>query len=214
MIRRPPRSTPLYSSAASDVYKRQTIPGERTPTPDPCPSACEGGVHCCRGREKGHFSAAAGVPARVLPSFHVLAVLSTYWPVFSVARTCCASWDVFRVVGRFCPVSTFWRSVHVSATYWPVFSVARTCCASRTFSVESGVFARFPRFGVLWVFPQRIGQFSASRARAALVWTFSAESVVFARFPRFGNTWVFPQRIGQFSASRRTSYASRTFPTE
>ena len=25
MIRRPPRSTPLYSSAASDVYKRQTI---------------------------------------------------------------------------------------------------------------------------------------------------------------------------------------------
>src|SRR5660397_298304 len=28
MIRRPPRSTPLYSSAASDVYKRQVyIPG-------------------------------------------------------------------------------------------------------------------------------------------------------------------------------------------
>ena len=26
MIRRPPRSTPLYSSAASDVYKRQTDP--------------------------------------------------------------------------------------------------------------------------------------------------------------------------------------------
>ena len=25
MIRRPPRSTPLYSSAASDVYKRQKI---------------------------------------------------------------------------------------------------------------------------------------------------------------------------------------------
>ena len=25
MIRRPPRSTPLYSSAASDVYKRQLI---------------------------------------------------------------------------------------------------------------------------------------------------------------------------------------------
>ena len=25
MIRRPPRSTPLYSSAASDVYKRQMI---------------------------------------------------------------------------------------------------------------------------------------------------------------------------------------------
>ena len=25
MIRRPPRSTPLYSSAASDVYKRQVI---------------------------------------------------------------------------------------------------------------------------------------------------------------------------------------------
>src|SRR5674476_662298 len=25
MIRRPPRSTPLYSSAASDVYKRQRI---------------------------------------------------------------------------------------------------------------------------------------------------------------------------------------------
>ena len=27
MIRRPPRSTPLYSSAASDVYKRQ-MPGK------------------------------------------------------------------------------------------------------------------------------------------------------------------------------------------
>ena len=25
MIRRPPRSTPLYSSAASDVYKRQAL---------------------------------------------------------------------------------------------------------------------------------------------------------------------------------------------
>ena len=25
MIRRPPRSTPLYSSAASDVYKRQRV---------------------------------------------------------------------------------------------------------------------------------------------------------------------------------------------
>src|SRR5660397_116139 len=25
MIRRPPRSTPLYSSAASDVYKRQSL---------------------------------------------------------------------------------------------------------------------------------------------------------------------------------------------
>eukprot|EP00826_Nyctotherus_ovalis_P038659 TRINITY_DN3635_c0_g1_i13.p2 TRINITY_DN3635_c0_g1~~TRINITY_DN3635_c0_g1_i13.p2 ORF type:complete len:104 (+),score=18.21 TRINITY_DN3635_c0_g1_i13:23-313(+) len=28
MIRRPPRSTPLYSSAASDVYKRQ-LPNEK-----------------------------------------------------------------------------------------------------------------------------------------------------------------------------------------
>ena len=27
MIRRPPRSTPLYSSAASDVYKRQLVKG-------------------------------------------------------------------------------------------------------------------------------------------------------------------------------------------
>src|SRR5665647_3982586 len=28
MIRRPPRSTPLYSSAASDVYKRQRFDGD------------------------------------------------------------------------------------------------------------------------------------------------------------------------------------------
>ena len=28
MIRRPPRSTPLYSSAASDVYKRQGLGGK------------------------------------------------------------------------------------------------------------------------------------------------------------------------------------------
>src|SRR3954464_14893076 len=99
----------------------------------------------------------------------------------------------------------FLRSVHVSATYWPVFSVARMCCASRTFSVESGVFARFPRFGVGSMFLQRIGQFSASRARATLVWTFSMESGVFARFPRFGVLAMFVQRIGQFSASRARS---------
>src|SRR5660397_146298 len=30
MIRRPPRSTPLYSSAASDVYKRQGHPNNTT----------------------------------------------------------------------------------------------------------------------------------------------------------------------------------------
>ena len=38
MIRRPPRSTPLYSSAASDVYKRQTplaAGGSRAPTRTP-----------------------------------------------------------------------------------------------------------------------------------------------------------------------------------
>ena len=29
MIRRPPRSTPLYSSAASDVYKRQMLGGKK-----------------------------------------------------------------------------------------------------------------------------------------------------------------------------------------
>ena len=29
MIRRPPRSTPLYSSAASDVYKRQAYMRDR-----------------------------------------------------------------------------------------------------------------------------------------------------------------------------------------
>src|SRR5660397_262318 len=32
MIRRPPRSTPLYSSAASDVYKRQGYLVHRKPT--------------------------------------------------------------------------------------------------------------------------------------------------------------------------------------
>src|SRR3954465_10340113 len=79
---------------------------------------------------------------------------------------------VFLGVGRFCPVSMFWRSVHVSSTYWPVFSVAHTCCASRTFSTESGVFARFPCFGVRSMFLQRIGQFLASRACAALVGRF------------------------------------------
>src|SRR5660397_297055 len=33
MIRRPPRSTPLYSSAASDVYKRQVYPQARAGRP-------------------------------------------------------------------------------------------------------------------------------------------------------------------------------------
>ena len=43
MIRRPPRSTPLYSSAASDVYKRQIRCGNALPqiigtraAPEPC----------------------------------------------------------------------------------------------------------------------------------------------------------------------------------
>ena len=40
MIRRPPRSTPLYSSAASDVYKRQiNIIGAFTVNPDVMPGA-------------------------------------------------------------------------------------------------------------------------------------------------------------------------------
>src|SRR5450759_5155399 len=34
MIRRPPRSTPLYSSAASDVYKRQLCKKLKIATPD------------------------------------------------------------------------------------------------------------------------------------------------------------------------------------
>src|SRR5660398_100364 len=33
MIRRPPRSTPLYSSAASDVYERQAADGARYTSP-------------------------------------------------------------------------------------------------------------------------------------------------------------------------------------
>src|SRR5674476_1427752 len=45
-IRRPPRSTPLYSSAASDVYKRQ--PG----------SGCAGlhGMCSCRGQRLARFT--------------------------------------------------------------------------------------------------------------------------------------------------------------
>src|SRR5450759_4893676 len=35
MIRLPPRSTPLYSSAASDVYKRQVVPTESAPPRQP-----------------------------------------------------------------------------------------------------------------------------------------------------------------------------------
>ena len=51
MIRRPPRSTPLYSSAASDVYKRQVkIPvGLKTPIhTHPSPML----IHVTRGRLK------------------------------------------------------------------------------------------------------------------------------------------------------------------
>ena len=36
MIRRPPRSTPLYSSAASDVYKRQHCSSISFPKHEPC----------------------------------------------------------------------------------------------------------------------------------------------------------------------------------
>ena len=43
MIRRPPRSTPLYSSAASDVYKRQSHPSKQGPAEDISP-ASQGGL--------------------------------------------------------------------------------------------------------------------------------------------------------------------------
>ena len=51
------------------AYPPPNIPGKLTPLPDPCPSRCEGGVHCCHGREKAHFSAAAGLPARTFSRF-------------------------------------------------------------------------------------------------------------------------------------------------
>src|SRR3954469_15792188 len=108
----------------------------------------------------------------------------------------------------------FLHSVGVCSTYWPVFSVARTCCASRTFSTESGVFARFPCFGVWSMFLQRIGQFLAPRARAALVGRFPRNRAFLPGFHVFGVRSMFLQRIGQFSASRRTCYASRTFSTD
>src|SRR5660398_290690 len=41
MIRRPPRSTPLYSSAASDVYKRQRMIGAEVVGMTACPCAQE-----------------------------------------------------------------------------------------------------------------------------------------------------------------------------
>src|SRR3954470_3748095 len=93
------------------------------------------------------FSVESGVFARFPRFQRIVHVCSTYWPVFSVARTCCASLDVFHGVGRFCPVSTFWRSVHVCSTYWPVFSAARTCCAS--LDVFRGV-GRFCPVSTFW----------------------------------------------------------------
>ena len=51
MIRRPPRSTPLYSSAASDVYKRQDIRG---------PRRLEAGRWCERGAERNRQRVDAG----------------------------------------------------------------------------------------------------------------------------------------------------------
>ena len=45
MIRRPPRSTPLYSSAASDVYKRQQKCPDRFHSNPPSSRRLSGGVH-------------------------------------------------------------------------------------------------------------------------------------------------------------------------
>ena len=54
MIRRPPRSTPLYSSAASDVYKRQPDPCSRGPVSAKCfPVRLAEGSHGGRGRGAG-----------------------------------------------------------------------------------------------------------------------------------------------------------------
>src|SRR5665647_3022809 len=80
MIRRPPRSTPLYSSAASDVYKRQrprrsrrsprsqTRPGHhrgRTPRSGPC---------SCRGSTRRRGSAPSSLGSGQPPSGHSAAV--------------------------------------------------------------------------------------------------------------------------------------------
>src|SRR5660397_251901 len=73
MIRRPPRSTPLYSSAASDVYKRQlSVTGHSR-----APGTCRGQAPDGRGREhtgrRGtpygpRQSASPTAPARSSPS--------------------------------------------------------------------------------------------------------------------------------------------------
>src|SRR5660398_327280 len=57
MIRRPPRSTPLYSSAASDVYKRQGF------TPSECELWGPIGGGCRHWRGRGLSGGPTGNPA-------------------------------------------------------------------------------------------------------------------------------------------------------
>src|SRR5450759_5604076 len=60
MIRRPPRSTPLYSSAASDVYKRQGIVD---PEPDRSEDPGSSFPECLGHRDEGLQAAAGGLRA-------------------------------------------------------------------------------------------------------------------------------------------------------
>src|SRR5660397_282947 len=66
MIRRPPRSTPLYSSAASDVYKRQGHRHRGGPGPH-APGVDAGHALPVRARRPGHWVAEQEWPS---PGIH------------------------------------------------------------------------------------------------------------------------------------------------
>ena len=108
----------LPSQAGGRRHPPPNIPGEHTPTRDPCPSACEGGVHCCRGREKAHFSTATGVPAPPVPRF-------------------CRFHDVFAQFSRVSTVSD------VNGPFLPTFS--RFSLRYHVFAIPIIVFAQFSR---------------------------------------------------------------------
>src|SRR5660397_237025 len=73
IIRRPPRSTPLYSSAASDVYKRQVPPASDRRLPVPYPA---GGPP---GRDDGHPQSLASTVRRELNVVEDAAAQESVW---------------------------------------------------------------------------------------------------------------------------------------
>src|SRR5665647_214902 len=100
MIRRPPRSTPLYSSAASDVYKRQV-----------CVIYC--GCPFCNNNEFVVVSAEDHPICEVCLSYDCGNSVSWFAPVFFDVNTCFCLYHKF-LCHVFAPLQSLYISLRLA----------------------------------------------------------------------------------------------------